>query len=380
MLRRPELIAELDRRGPGVGVVNIAGKLLHGDSADGDRAEIRSGGEVIGHVTEPNPYDLALMLGFLADRETELRALARESLDRYKELTMLYSISEKIISARSHAEIAQAICDEASGVLGSDSVTALILNAESGRLEVPASSGAALLERSGRDLGSDIIAAVIRSGVGEIVNDVAADGRSLDGAKDLTAIVCSPMKSGDRVIGVLVAGSREGREFKAGDLQILNAMAAHCAAVMEVARLGRDLKAKSGRPVDLVYGVDDQPPASVVAVLGIQHVLIAMMSMAYPVLITLEAGGTRLEAASVVAISLVAMAIATGIQTLRTGCVGSGYLAPYITSAIYLGPSLLAARIGGLGLVFGMTIVSGLVALGLSQILRRFRKLFPPEV
>ena len=380
MLRRPEIAAELDRHGPGVGVINTAGKILHGEHADGDRAEIRSGGEVIGHVTGPNPHDLARMLGFLADRETELRALARESLDRYKELTMLYSISEKVIGARSHAEIAQAICDEASGVLGTDSVTALILNAESGRLEVPASSGAALLERSGRDLGSDIIAAVIRSGVGEIVNEVAGDSRSLDGAQDLAAIVCSPMKSGDRVIGVLVAGSREGREFNAGDLQILNAMAAHCAAVMEVARLDRDLKAKSGRPVDLVYGVDDKPPASVIAVLGIQHVLIAMMSMAYPVLITLEAGGTRLEAASVVAMSLIAMAIATAIQTLRTGFVGSGYLAPYITSAIYLGPSLLAARIGGLGLVFGMTIVAGFIALGLSQILRRFRKLFPPEV
>src|SRR3546814_21160195 len=41
---------------------------------------------------------------------------------------------------------------------------------------------------------------------------------------------------------------------------------------------------------------------------------------------------------------------------------------------------MLAAQAGGIGLVFGMTALSGAFGLVLSQIVGRLRKLFPPEV
>lgn len=380
LLRRPNVAEELARHYPGATVFEPGGAILFGDGAGEDRVDVVADGVVIGHVRGEGAEDVSCLLGLLAMREHEARDLARESLERYKELTMLYSISEKIVGARSRADVAAAICDEAARFLQCDSVTTLVINPESGRLELMANAGDVFQDRSTRDVGDDLVAAVLRSGTGEIVNDVHGDDRGLDGSDALRAVICSPMKSGDRVIGVLAAGAGDGREFNAGELQILNAMAAHCAAAMEVMRLDRDLKAAARRPSDIIYGVDDRPPLGISVMLGVQHVLIAMMSMAYPVLITLEAGGTRLQAVSVVAMSLIAMAVATAIQTLRQGPVGSGYLAPYITSAIYLGPGLLAARVGGLGLVFGMTILAGVVSLGLSQILRRFRKLFPPEV
>src|SRR3546814_19271189 len=43
-------------------------------------------------------------------------------------------------------------------------------------------------------------------------------------------------------------------------------------------------------------------------------------------------------------------------------------------------PILLAAQAGGIGLVFGMTALSGVFGLVLSQVVGRLRKLFPPEV
>ncbi len=158
-------------------------------------------------------------------------------------------------------------------------------------------------------------------------------------ATPLASIVCSPLKSDERVFGAVIAGSKGRREFRASDLQILNAIAAHAAAAVEVARLHRDLKAISRKPVDLIYGVNERPPAGVSLLLALQHVLIALMSLAYPVLVTLEAGGTRAQAAGVVSMSLLAMAFVTALQAIRQGPVGSGYLVPYITSAIYLGPS-----------------------------------------
>ena len=45
----------------------------------------------------------------------------------------------------------------------------------------------------------------------------------------------------------------------------------------------------------------------------------------------------------------------------------SGYLAPAVLSANYLGPSILALKLGGLPLVFGMTIFAGSCEAALSK-------------
>ncbi|MCM5570421.1 purine/pyrimidine permease [Burkholderiaceae bacterium FT117] len=386
LLRKPGLAAhleaELARLGPGHAVTDPGGQVVVGDRGElaAECHEVSAGGRLVARVHGPRSGELAGLLRVLAAQDDEAGALARESLDRYKEVTMLYSLSEKIIGATDPGEVAQVLCEEVARFLRCDSTTVLLLNPETNRLETVAGRGDPFHDRATRDIEDDIIASVLRSGVGEIVNDVSADSRSLAARNVLQSIVCSPLRSHDRVFGVLVAGMRARREFSAGELQAVNSMAAHAAAAIEAARLDRALKSTSAKPVDLIYAVDDRPPGGIALLLAFQHVLIAVMSLAYPVLVTLEAGGSRATAASVVSMSLVAMAFATVLQSLRSRWVGSGFLAPYVTSAIYLGPSLLAARLGGLGLVFGMTIFAGLATLVLSQLVRRFRKLFPPEV
>lgn len=383
-MRKPDVaayVAGVLHDCPEIVIVDPNGEVLLGEATPKVAScEIVAGGATLGMVRGPGATRVADMLSLLAAREAETRALARESLDRYRELTMLYAISEKIVGLRDAAGIAKAISGEAAHFLNCDGAVAWLINPESGRLEQAAAVGLFSQARSSRAIGNDIVAAVVSSGTGEIVNDVAADPRSIDLDADLRSIACSPLRSGERTFGVLLAATATPRDFSAGDLQLLNAMASQAAAALEVVRLDRDLRAASRKPVDVIYGIDERPPLGVSLMLGIQHVLIAVMSLAYPVLVTLEAGGSRLQAAAVVSMSLVAMAMATALQTLRWGLVGSGYLAPYITSAIYVGPSLLAARHGGLPLVFGMTLLSGVFAIGLSQVLRRFRRLFPPEV
>jgi hypothetical protein len=55
-------------------------------------------------------------------------------------------------------------------------------------------------------------------------------------------------------------------------------------------------------------------------------------------------------------------------------------LAPPIYSAIYLGPSILAAEKGGLPLVFGMTIFAGLTEIAVGLMLDRLRLIFTQVV
>jgi NCS2 family nucleobase:cation symporter-2 len=55
-------------------------------------------------------------------------------------------------------------------------------------------------------------------------------------------------------------------------------------------------------------------------------------------------------------------------------------MCPATFTASYFAPSLLAARLGGLPLVFGMTIFAGLLETALAPLLNRLRSIFPPEI
>ena len=134
------------------------------------------------------------------------------------------------------------------------------------------------------------------------------------------------------------------------------------------------------KPRGVIYGVDERPPAAVIALSALQHVGVMAIFLIYPVLIGREAGGGPDIIGNLVSISLIVLAVGTVLQALPRGPVGSGFLCQPVPTAIYLVPSLLAARTGGLPLVFGMTIFAGLVEMALSRALRALRPLFPPEV
>ena len=78
--------------------------------------------------------------------------------------------------------------------------------------------------------------------------------------------------------------------------------------------------------------------------------------------------------------SMIVMGIATTLQALRYGRIGSGYLCPEQVGPAYLPVSILAIKTGGLPLLAGMTLVSGLFGVVLSRLMGRLRPFFPAEV
>ena len=113
---------------------------------------------------------------------------------------------------------------------------------------------------------------------------------------------------------------------------------------------------------------------------ALQHVGAMTVFLIYPALIGRAAGGGPDVVSNLVSVSLIVLAVGTVLQALPRGPVGSGYLCQPVPTAIYLVPSLLAVRVGGLPLMFGMTIIAGLAEIVLSRTLRALRPLFPPEV
>jgi len=116
------------------------------------------------------------------------------------------------------------------------------------------------------------------------------------------------------------------------------------------------------------------------ALSGAQHVGLMSINLIYPVLIAHEAGGSPEAIVQIVSITTLVLALGAILQVLRRGPVGSGFLCQPVPTAAYLVPSLLAAREGGLALVFGMTILAGLLEVVLARGLRHLRPWFPPEL
>jgi len=134
------------------------------------------------------------------------------------------------------------------------------------------------------------------------------------------------------------------------------------------------------RPPNFAYWLNESPPHGVTLLSGLQHIGLVCSFLPIPLAVAREAGLAPDRMVDLIAVSMLALGVTAIIQALTRGPVGSGLLAPSCFSGAYLAPSLLAAKTGGLSLVFGMTMFGGLIEAGLSRVLRYLRPFLPPEV
>ena len=134
------------------------------------------------------------------------------------------------------------------------------------------------------------------------------------------------------------------------------------------------------KPNNIIYGANDWPPVFVTLVLALQHIFVLSSTLIFPAILVQAIGGGFLQTNSLVAFSMIAAGIGTFLQAIRKGPIGSGYLVPNTCGPAYLSVSLHAAWLGGLPLMHGMIIVSGLFEAFFSQVIHYIRRLFPPEV
>ncbi len=129
----------------------------------------------------------------------------------------------------------------------------------------------------------------------------------------------------------------------------------------------------------LTYGVDDRPPRAAVWAVALQQTVLALVFMIYPVAAAQAIGLSPEQTGSLVTATLIAIAVATLLQSRRPP-VGSGTLAVQIPTPVMLPAVIQAGTAGGLGLIAGMTIVMALGEALVARLLKPLRGWFPPEV
>lgn len=116
------------------------------------------------------------------------------------------------------------------------------------------------------------------------------------------------------------------------------------------------------------------------ALLGLQYAIMSAIYLVLVVIILRHTNITQSAATGVMATACIGLAIGTALQSLSRGPIGSGYLAPPVFSAIFLAPSVLAAKMGGLPLVLGMTLFAGVIELTVALLLDRLRFIITPAL
>jgi hypothetical protein len=170
-------------------------------------------GETVGWVEgDRTARAIAAVLSYAAAREADKRSLAREALDRYRELNLVYELAERL-----------------TGELDVDAI-AEVAEQEAGRL-IP--DGRGMLRERPED---GVLGAVAASNVAEIVNDLAADERATGDERGYASLAAAPVVAHGEPLGALAVASPAPREITAADLKLLTAIASIVGPVLERAR------------------------------------------------------------------------------------------------------------------------------------------------
>jgi len=237
----PMLSALLSGTNAGVRISNDAGIVILEREASGigfERFPITVEGRTVGWVEgDRTGRAIAAVLSYAVAREGDKRSLAREALDRYRELNLVYELADRLSGELDVDAIGRIVLAEASRLPAGGTGFLLILDSTGLLRPVAAAPGSdgplsgSTAAGAGGTAGDarievGIIGSVARSGNAEEVNDVATDPRTSAWERGYASLIAAPVVARRHTIGVLGAGTRTRVEYQADDLKLLAAIAA----------------------------------------------------------------------------------------------------------------------------------------------------------
>lgn len=176
------------------------------------------------------------LLTHLITQALENRTLAQETLERYREINLLYRIQEAIGARLDLDQIANLVLEESIRIIKATSGALLLLTADQPAFNVQARQGQAPVEK--RCAHTDTIAGwVVRNRRAAIVNDISADLRCGPADAGARTLLCVPLTTGEKSTGALALYDKvANRIFTASDQKLLMALASQAAIAIETTR------------------------------------------------------------------------------------------------------------------------------------------------
>lgn len=220
-------------------IEDINDKLLLGErKTQAEREPIIVNDELLGWLSVDNGGDtIVQFIEFLLAKEQEKKDLASETLGLYKEINLLYKLSDKIKANFNIQEIAHSIIDEASRVIRSTHASVMLYNPKLKMLETISSMGVDKSIKTIFPANKGIAGYVFSSGHAEIVNNTCDDMRFVQGYCPTGSLLCVPIKAENKSIGVINLSHDTVINYSAADLKLFCALVSQGAIALENALL-----------------------------------------------------------------------------------------------------------------------------------------------
>ena len=195
--------------------------------------------EILGWVIGQEQVEqVANFLSYLAKREFEQKTLAADALDKYREINLLYTIASKMANCLDVEAISALLLEEASRFIKSTSASVMLHNQKTDCLEIVCARGTAENVKSLPVFSNQGIAGhVFRSGRPELINDAPQDPRYIVNENDCYAIICAPILTKDKTIGVINISHSEPINYTSQDLKLFTAIVTQASGAIENAIL-----------------------------------------------------------------------------------------------------------------------------------------------
>ncbi|MBF0466940.1 MAG: GAF domain-containing protein [Nitrospirae bacterium] len=219
-------------------IKDIDGMVLAGnnDSNEDVKHEIKIEDKLLGYVVGDHRSVLMVsFIDYLIKNEFERRSLANETLEKYRQISLLFDIAETINSAQDLGKTANLILKGAQKLIESSSGSIMLLNNGNNMLEAIASFGEEHDYKAKIPHDEGIAGIVLKSGKVETVNvnDVSSDPRFLIGNEMISGLLCAPLKINNKVIGVFNMRRIESKIYTAEDMKIFSIVSSQAAAALE---------------------------------------------------------------------------------------------------------------------------------------------------
>ncbi|OUL26189.1 GAF domain-containing SpoIIE family protein phosphatase [Nostoc sp. 106C] len=190
--------------------------------------------EVIGAVRgSENAVLVASLLVHLATQEIEKKTLTSELLDKYREISLLYNLSEELSGSLDIQTVARLVFEEAQKLIKATDASLILLNRDTKHLDIVFTLGTRYKPQTSIKSEEGIVGSVVHTGRAEIVNDVLSDPRYVNRETQISSLICAPLKIRNEVIGAIELSSKQFAEYTSEDLKLLTTLASQAAAAIE---------------------------------------------------------------------------------------------------------------------------------------------------
>ena len=135
------------------------------------------------------------------------------------------------------------------------------------------------------------------------------------------------------------------------------------------------------KPDRILYTAEESPPLPTVLLLAVTHVALIFDAVVFiPNVLGKVTGASREQVQFACFVTILVSAVATLVQVLRVGRIGTGFILFMGSYSAFLSCSIEAANLGGLALVATLTVLTAPCVFFFAYFLRVFRHIVTPAV